>query len=51
MQRATAKMGLQHAITVWYSGSCTNKHDKRMHTSIQVLSNTKYSVSFTTVPY
>ena len=31
-------MGLQHTTTVWYSGSCTNKHDKLMDTSIQVLS-------------
>ena len=27
--------------TVWYGGSCTNKHDKLTDTSIQVLSNTK----------
>ena len=32
------KMGLQHTTTVWYSGSCTNKHNKLTDTSIQVLS-------------
>ena len=35
------KTGLQHTTIVWYGGSCTNKHDKLMDTSIQVLSNTK----------
>ena len=25
------KMELQHTTTVWYDGSCTNKHDKRCH--------------------
>ena len=38
--------------TVWYGGSCTNKHDRFMDTSIQELSNTKkFLVSFTDVPY
>ena len=32
------KTELQHTTTVWYGGSCTNKHDKLMDTSIQVLS-------------
>ena len=32
------KTGLQHTATVWYGGSCTNKHDRPMDTSIQVLS-------------
>ena len=45
------KMELQHTTTVWYNGSCTNKHDKLIDTSIQVLSNAKYSASFTDVPY
>ena len=31
------KTGLQHTTVVWYGGSCTNKHDKLMDTSIQVL--------------
>ena len=35
------KTKLQHTTTVWYSGSCTNKRDKLMDTSIQVLSNAK----------
>ena len=38
------KMGLQptsYYSLIWYSGSCTNKHDKLTDTSIQVLSNTK----------
>ena len=33
----------QHTTTVWYNSSCTNKHDKLMETSIQVLSNAKIS--------
>ena len=33
------KIELQHTI-IWYGGSCTNKHDKLMGISIQVLSNT-----------
>ena len=32
-------MGLQHTTEVWYSGSCTNKHDKLMDTPIDVLCN------------
>ena len=32
------KTGLQHTTTVWYSRSCTNKHDKLTDTFIQVLS-------------
>ena len=32
------KIELQHII-IWYGGACTNKHDKLMGTSIQVLSN------------
>ena len=32
------KIELQHTI-IWYGGSCTNKHDKLMGSSIQVLSN------------
>ena len=40
-QRIVAIMGLQHTTTVWYGGSCTNKHDKLTYTFIQVLSNTK----------
>ena len=35
------KTRLQHTTTVWYIGSCTNKHDKLMNTSIQVLNNAK----------
>ena len=35
------KTKLQHTTTVWYIGSCTNKRDKLMDTSIQVLSNAK----------
>ena len=35
------KTRLQHTTTVWYIGSCTNKHDKLMDTSIRVLSNAK----------
>ena len=38
-----------YTTTVWYSGSCTNKHDKRMDTSIQVTQ--KYLASFTDIPY
>ena len=51
VQRIAAKTGLQHTITVWYSGSCTNKHDKFMDTSIQVLSDTRIWGSFTDVPF
>ena len=41
-QRSAAQTGLYHTtVTVWYSGSCTNKHDKLMDTSIQVLCNAK----------
>ena len=42
-RRTAAKTRLQpmYTTTVWYGGSCTNKHDKLMDTSIQVLSNTK----------
>ena len=35
------KMELQHTTAVWYSGSCTNKHDKLTDISRQVLSNSK----------
>ena len=43
--------GLQHTIIFWYTGSCTNKHDKFMNTSMQVLSDTRISASFTDVPF
>ena len=42
------KTGLQHTTVVWYRGSCTNKHDNLMDTSIQMQ---KFSASFTDVPY
>ena len=28
VERTTVKTRLQHTSTVWYGGSCTNKHDK-----------------------
>ena len=31
--RTTMKTRLQHTSTVWYGGSCTNKHDKVTDTS------------------
>ena len=36
------------ATIVWYSGSCTNKHDK---TFIQVLSIAKYPSLYPNIPY
>ena len=38
------KIELQHII-IWYGSSCTNKHDKLMGTSIQVLSS---AISYST---
>ena len=42
--------GLQHTTKIWNSSSCTNKHDKLMDTSIQVLSITKYLALCTDIP-
>ena len=33
------KMEVQYSIVVWYSGSCTKKHDKPTDISIQVFCN------------
>ena len=41
MQRTMVKNGIAHTTVVWYSGSCTNKHDKLTDTSIQLLCNVK----------
>ena len=38
------KTKLQHTTTVWYSGLFTNKYDKFMDTSIQLLSNAKIRI-------
>ena len=38
-RRTEVKNRIAKHSTVWYGGSCTNKHDKLMGTSIQVLSN------------
>ena len=40
-RRTAVKMELQHTTTVWYGGSCANKHDKLTDTFIQVPSNVK----------
>ena len=45
------KTELQHTPTVWYGGSCTNKHDKLTDSSIQVLSNAKIFDFITDIPY
>ena len=50
-QRTAAKMGLQHTTEICYGGSCTNKHNKHMDASIQVLCNAKYLALRTNIPY
>ena len=40
-EESRQKLELQHTTTVWYSGSCTNKHNKLTDTSLQVVSNAK----------
>ena len=41
MQVTMSKTELQHTTVVWNGGSCSNKSDKLMDTSIQVLCNAK----------